>query len=59
MPVLRDLCFALGTGNEGPACMTKALSMDLRERAMARLDAGETVRRVGDALSIVPSGQAW
>jgi len=35
--------------------MTKPLSMDIRERAMARLDAGETVRVVADALSIAPS----
>ena len=35
--------------------MTKPLSMDIRERAMARLDAGETVRAVADALSVAPS----
>ncbi len=35
--------------------MTKALSMDIRERAMARLDAGETVRAVAEALSVGPS----
>lgn len=35
--------------------MTKPLSMDIRDRAMARLDAGETVRAVADALSIAPS----
>ena len=35
--------------------MTKPLSMDIRERAMTRLDAGETVRRVAEALSVVPS----
>lgn len=35
--------------------MTKPLSMDIRERAVARLDAGETVRAVADALSIAPS----
>jgi transposase len=29
--------------------------MDIRERAMARLDAGETVRAVAEALSIAPS----
>jgi putative transposase len=29
--------------------------MDIRKRAMARLDAGETVRAVADALSIAPS----
>ena len=35
--------------------MVKPLSIDLRERAMARLDAGETVRDVGAALSVAPS----
>ena len=35
--------------------MTKPLSMDIRERAMARLDAGETVRAVAEALSVAPS----
>ena len=35
--------------------MVKALSIDLRDRAMARLDAGETVRDIGDGLSIAPS----
>jgi len=35
--------------------MTKPLSMDLRERAMARLAAGESVRAVASALSIAPS----
>jgi len=35
--------------------MTRPLSMDIRERAMARLDAGWTVRAVADALSIAPS----
>ena len=35
--------------------MTKPLSMDIRDRAMARLDAGETVRRVAEALSVAPS----
>ena len=35
--------------------MTRALSMDIRERAMARLDAGETVREVAEALSVAPS----
>ena len=35
--------------------MTKPLSMDIRERAMARLDAGETVRRIAEALSVAPS----
>lgn len=35
--------------------MTRPLSMDIRERAMARLEAGETVRAVADALSVAPS----
>jgi putative transposase len=35
--------------------MTKPLSMDIRERAMARRDAGETVRAVAEALSVAPS----
>ena len=35
--------------------MTRPLSMDLRERAMARLAAGESVRAVAAALSISPS----
>ena len=35
--------------------MAKSLSMDLRDRAMARLDAGETVREVAVALSVAPS----
>lgn len=35
--------------------MSKALSNDLRERAMARLAAGETVRQVAVALRVAPS----
>lgn len=35
--------------------MTRPLSMDIRERAMRRLDAGEAVRVVAGALSIAPS----
>lgn len=35
--------------------MAKPLSMDIRDRAMSRLDAGETVREVGEALSVAPS----
>jgi putative transposase len=35
--------------------MTRPLSMDIRSRAMARLDAGETVRAVAEALSVAPS----
>jgi len=33
----------------------KALSMDLRERAMARLSGGESVRQVAAALDVAPS----
>ena len=35
--------------------MTKPLSMDIRDRAMVRLDAGQTVREVAEALSVAPS----
>ena len=35
--------------------MTRPLSMDVRDRAMTRLDAGETVREVTEALSVAPS----
>lgn len=35
--------------------MTKPYSMDLRERAVARVQAGESVRAVADALSISAS----
>lgn len=35
--------------------MARALSMDLRERAVARLAAGESVRTVAAALSVAPS----
>ena len=35
--------------------MAKPLSMDLRERAVARLSAGESVRIVAAALSVAPS----
>ena len=38
--------------------MTKPLSMDIRDRAMARLDAGETVRAAAAALSVAPSSVA-
>jgi putative transposase len=33
----------------------RAISMDLRERAMARLEKGESVRRVAEALVVAPS----
>ena len=35
--------------------MAKPYSMDLRERAIARVQAGESVRSVAEALSISPS----
>ena len=35
--------------------MARSLSLDLRERAMARLAAGESVRTVAAALSVAPS----
>ena len=35
--------------------MTNPYSEDLRERALARADAGETVRSIGEALQISPS----
>jgi putative transposase len=35
--------------------MTKALSMDLRERAMARLGRGETIRSIGKGLGVSAS----
>ena len=35
--------------------MTRALSMDLRERAMARLEKGETYRQVASALQVAVS----
>jgi len=38
-----------------PADMTRALSMDLRERAMARLEMGETCRQVASALQVAVS----
>jgi putative transposase len=38
-----------------PAWMTRPYSEDLRERALARADAGETVRSIAEALEISPS----
>ena len=35
--------------------MAKAISMDLRERAMSRLAAGQSVRQVAAALEVAPS----
>lgn len=39
----------------GPAWMTRPYSEDIRERALARADAGETVRSIAEALQISPS----
>ncbi|MGY4320189.1 transposase [Bradyrhizobium sp. JR3.5] len=39
----------------GPAWMTRPYSEDLRELALARADAGETVRSIAEALQISPS----
>ncbi len=36
--------------------MTRPYSEDIRERALARADAGETVRSIAEALQISPSG---
>jgi len=38
-----------------PAWMTRPYSEDIRERALARADAGETVRSIAEALQISPS----
>jgi len=38
-----------------PAWMTRPYSEDLRERALARFEAGETIRSIGEALGISPS----
>lgn len=35
--------------------MTQPYSEDLRERALARYEAGETIRAIGEALAISPS----
>ncbi|WP_035717833.1 helix-turn-helix domain-containing protein, partial [Bradyrhizobium japonicum] len=35
--------------------MTRPYSEDIRERALARADAGETVRSIAEALQISPS----
>ena len=54
--------FPFGSGSDSALgwigvseAMTRPLSMDLRERAMARLAAGESVRGVAAALSVSPS----
>ena len=39
----------------GPAWMTRPYSEDIRERALVRSDAGETVRAIAEALQISPS----
>jgi putative transposase len=40
---------------EGAARMTRPYSEDLRERAVARFEAGETIRAIGETLGISPS----
>lgn len=35
--------------------MTRPYSLDLRERAVARVEAGETIREVGEELGVSPS----
>jgi putative transposase len=42
-------------GEGGRHVMAKPYSMDLRERAMRRVQAGEPVRQVAAALSVAPS----
>ena len=39
----------------GPAWMTRPYSEDIRERALARADSGETVRSIAEELQISPS----
>jgi putative transposase len=39
--------------------MARAYSMDLRERAVARVQAGESVRFVAQVLNISPSVVKW
>jgi len=48
--VIQDLCW-----RGRPAWMTRPYSEDLRQRALARFDAGETIRSIGEALRISPS----
>ena len=50
LDVIQDPCW--GTR---PAWMTRPYSEDLRERALARFEAGETIRSIGEALGISPS----
>ena len=38
-----------------PACMAKPLSMDLRERAVSRVESGQSVRAVAEQLGVSPS----
>jgi putative transposase len=50
LDVIQDACW--GTR---PAWMTRPYSEDLRERALARFESGETIRSIGEALGISPS----
>src|SRR6202035_3210477 len=50
-----DITTAIINGRRRPAWMAKPLSMDLRERAISRVEAGGSVRAVAASLSISPS----
>jgi putative transposase len=50
LDVIQDPCWGAR-----PAWMTRPYSEDLRERALARFEAGETIRSIGQALGISPS----
>src|ERR1700747_1421746 len=50
-----NFLFKLHAGEWRPAWMTRPYSEDIRERALARADAGETVRSIAEALQISPS----
>ena len=39
--------------------MAKPYSMDLRARAISRVEAGQSVRMVADALSCIPARSPW
>jgi transposase len=51
LPVGENFWFKLHAG-EWPAWMTRPYSKDIRERALARADAGETVRSIAEALQM-------
>jgi hypothetical protein len=55
---LSESGFPLGIisdSSSGPAWMTRPYSEHVRERALIRADAGETVRSIAEALQISPS----